>query len=94
MIGGTMYIANTTAKEARDGAASYFRDCMERPIPGYDCLAASENLYRSRTEQLAGGGLWEYAAGEAAIRLALTLLVLGIIFGAVRWIMAGRSRER
>ena len=90
MAGGTFFIAKNIDDRATATATAFYADCSKIPNEGYDCWAARESVYRAHTDQIQGG-LWGFAAGLAAIYLALGLILFGILYGSYRWILRGRK---
>lgn len=92
MAGGTFFIAQNKAADARAKASTFLDSCLTPPIGDFDCWAGRDRIYEAHTEQLAGG-LWGYAAISAAFYLVLALILFGLIYGSARWILAARSRN-
>ncbi len=88
MAGATYYFASIHDSEGRATADAFFESCAG--TQGYDCRKASEEIYAAHTSGLEGG-LWGFSAFQAAFWLVLALVAFGILFGAFRWVLAGRK---
>lgn len=97
MAGGTFYIATNLDDDARAGSEAFYEACMGLVFEGSPtartpdyCRATRDQFYESRTSLLVGG-LWGYASIIAAYYLLGALIVFGLIYGSIRWIVAGRK---
>lgn len=90
MAGGTFYFAQSKAADASVRASEYLDSCLERQIEDFDCWGARDQIYEAHTVQLAGG-LWGFAAVQAALVLVMALVAFGLIYGSLRWILAARK---
>jgi hypothetical protein len=91
MVGGTFFIAARMENSARKAANDYFDGCIKRVPEGFDCWAARDRIFEAHTDKLEGG-LWGFSAMTAALILLLALIALAIIYGSVRWVLAGRTK--
>ena len=90
MLGGTFLIAMGIDDKATVAADAYYQDCVKNFGPQVNCWVGRQDVYHGHTIKIEGG-LWGYAASMAAIYLALALVTLGAVYGAVRWVLAGRT---
>lgn len=100
MIGGTLYFASSTSREAMQVADEFMEGCGNSGSEVYDpeamsfseCWELREDIYRGRTEDLEGG-LFGFSAAMAALYLALALIIVIPTYLSVRWILAGREAK-
>lgn len=91
MIGGTMFIALQMSNRADKVADAVMRSCNEESTLEADCLTVRHDAYTTEIAELSGG-LWGYAIVQALMLLGIVLTAFGIVYGAFRWITAGRQR--
>ncbi len=95
MMGGTTYFS---VKSTNDRYATYeaFRDLCERlntSLPAdkkSDCYAE----WNADLDRLHVGPIWRDSAGIAALLAGLVWLVIGVLYAAVRFVLAGRKQQR
>ena len=99
MVGGTFYFAQAKYAEAEKVADEFYVPCEdaqsvsgEGPTAGPSCWELRNNIVRARTVGLSGG-LYGFAAFQAATVLAIALAMLATCYIALRWILAGRMNR-
>ncbi len=92
MAGGTYLIAKNAEEGARATADARYKQCITpRPPEGYICWESWDKIYEGHTSKLEGG-LWGSSATKAAIYLVFALIVFAVLYGSVRWVLAGREQ--
>lgn len=88
MLGGTFFIAKDINDKATAAADRFYKVCTSVPKDeGGDCAAQ----WATRLDDFRG--LWGSAVLDAAIILALALILLAAVYWSVRWILAGRQSK-
>ena len=88
MIAGTAFFASRQYNEANDRAWRFYNDCIADGLRASFCGNQRDIILTAHTDHL-DGGLVGYAAVNAGIYLAMGLLGFLVLYGALKWVLAG-----
>ena len=93
MIGGTAFFASRQHNEANNRAWRHYNECIADGLAASFCGNQRDIILTAHTDHLEGG-LVGFASVQAGTYLAVGLILVLVLYSAIRWVLAGADAKK